>query len=193
MRTTMLVVCLAAFTLAAQTSPPAPPAPPVDAVKQALNLTDAQVTQLQQLQQSARTAAQPVVAQIRTRQQALDQAMRQTTPDPLTVGRLMVEIKGLQEQIRLNDEKFHAQAVALLTADQKTKLKTLEDAAKLQPAIGQAVGLNLIQPPPDAPGLRAPAGPMGMRGRGGPMGMRGPGGPGGPAPEGFRMRGPAHQ
>ncbi len=190
MRTTMLAVCLAALPLAAQPSSTAPPPRPVDALKQALNLTDAQVTQLQQLQQSARAAAQPVAAQIHTRQQALDQAMRQTSPDPLTVGRLMVEIKGLREQIRLSDEKFHAQAVALLTADQKTKLKTLEDAAKLQPAIGQAVALNLIQPPQGGPGMHGSVGPMGMRGRGGPMGMRGPGGP---VPEGFRMRGPARQ
>jgi Spy/CpxP family protein refolding chaperone len=185
MRITMLVVCLSAFVLAAQTAPTARPAPPVDAVKQALNLTDAQITQLEQLQQSARTAAQPLEAQIRTRQQALNQAMQQTSPDPLAVGRLMAEIKDLREQIRLTTGKLHSQAVALLTAEQKTKLKALEDAAKLQPAVGQAVMLNLIEPPQGAVGPHGLAGPMGRRG------FHGPGGPGGPAPEGFRMRGGA--
>lgn len=184
MRMTMLVVCLSALTVAAQTAPTARPAPPVDALKQALNLTGAQITQLEQLQQSARGAAQPLAAQIQTRRQALNQAMQQTAPDPLTVGRLMVEIKGLGEQIRLNGEKFRLQALALLTADQKAKLKTLEDAARLQPAIGQAVMLNLIEPPQGA------AGPRGMAG---PMGRRGFGGPGGPSPEAFRMRGGARR
>lgn len=184
MRTPMLLVCLFGLALNAQTPPAAGtrPAPPVDAVKQALALTDAQVTQLQQLQQSARAAAEPIVTQIRARQQSLKQAMEQTSPDPLTVGRLMVEIKGLNQQIRLNDQKFNAQAVALLTADQKAKLKGLEDAAKLRAAIGQAAALNLLQPPDDVA-----AGP------GGPGGPRGFGGPGGPGAERMRGRGMSRQ
>ena len=56
---------------------------------------------------------------------------------------------------------FLDQARNVLTTDQKTKLKTLEDASKLQDAACEAIFLNLIAPP-----ANTATGPQGRRGFG---------------------------
>ena len=159
MRMTLPVLFLCAAALVAQGPPPQPgAAPPLDAVKQALGLTDAQITQLQQLQRDRAQAVQPIFQQMQTRQTSLADALKATAPDPAAVGRLVVEMEGLRKQIRDSSEKYQKQAVATLTAAQQTKLKALEDAAKLRDAIGQATALNLLVPPEPgiARGFRGP-------------------------------------
>ncbi|MDP2997779.1 MAG: periplasmic heavy metal sensor [Bryobacterales bacterium] len=165
MKTTTLTVCLyglTVFTAAAQGPPPQPPAPAVNAVKEALNLTDGQLTQLRQVQQNRIQANRQLQDQIAERQRTLDQTLRQSAPDAVTVGNLVLDANKLRKQIRINDETYRGMAANVLTADQKKKLQDLENALKLRPAIEQALGLGLLAPPADqGPG----AGPMGFGSR----------------------------
>jgi len=88
----------------------------------------------------------------------------------------MREIDALQQSIAQKQTSAGDQARNSLTADQKAKLKALDDIRKSMPAIDQATALNLL----------APQGPA----------MHGPGmmrGPGGFAPEGFRRPGQPRQ
>ncbi|MCS6953451.1 MAG: Spy/CpxP family protein refolding chaperone [Bryobacterales bacterium] len=155
--------------------------PDFSELKTFLGLTDAQLTQLRDLRTQERQALRSVADQIAEKQGALRQALEAGSTDALRLGQLLVDIQNLRKQIEATNQTYRAQAVALLTADQKTKLAQLEAAAKLAPAIRQATALNLL----DSSG-GAPFGPgFGLRGLGrglglGPLGF-GPGTDPGPA------------
>ena len=140
----------------------------MDALKTFLNLTDSQVQGLQQIQQQERQANRTTLQTIRQNQANLDSMMQKGGADAATVGRLMVENQTLQSSMSKTRDSFSAQAANTLTADQKAKLKTLQDAVALMPAIHQAMGAGLLAPPQGASGLSSA-----MRFRGGP-GRHGP-------------------
>jgi Spy/CpxP family protein refolding chaperone len=154
-------------------------APPADAVKTQLGLTDAQVTALQQLRQQEATATQTIHQDIAAKQKSLRDQLNAGVTDAAALGRLLLDIEALRKRTETAHASYQTQAVATLTADQKTKLKTLEDAQKLQLAIMQAIGLNLLVPAEGMPGPGAPGGPgmQGPPGGGGRMMMRNPGPP----------------
>ena len=67
--------------------------------------------------------------------------------DALGIGSLTLEIHALRKNAADTRKKYQDMAVAALTADQKTRLKALQDAAKLVDTIQQAAGLGLLDPP----------------------------------------------
>lgn len=157
MKRIALVLCFAAGSMLAQ--PPvfgpgngngaAPGQLPANAfadVKAYLGLTDAQVTQLTQLLTQQRTAAQTLMDQIRTKEQALQTQLSQGSTNAAALGQLLIDIQALRKQVSGLQDTYRAQAVATLTADQKTKLAALDAAAKLQPTIHEANMLNLLAP-----------------------------------------------
>lgn len=125
-----------------------------DALKEYLALTDSQVTQLKDLRTKRFEAAKPIMEQIRTKSQELKTLLDGANPDPAKVGQLTVEIKQLREQVRNLRTSDQDAALAILTPEQKTKLKALEDALKLMPAAHQAVGLGLLEAPERPAGNR---------------------------------------
>jgi Spy/CpxP family protein refolding chaperone len=160
MKRTMFTAPWLAVTLMAQPAPPQ--APPVQALKQFLSLSDAQVTQLTQLRREQGQAVHLIAQQIREKETSLQRLLEGGGADAAAVGRLVLDINALRKQIRETDERYQAQARQVLTVAQQEKLGVLVEAAKLQPAIAQAVSLNLITPPqppapPSPPGR--PAGP----------------------------------
>ena len=122
------------------------PSPPVSEVKTYLSLSDSQIQALQQLRKQQADGNSPIFDQMHQKQQALQDALSKSK-DAAVIGQAMLDIEGLRKQIQDNDKRFHDLAVNSLTADQKTKLAKLEEAAKLDPAIQQATGLNLLTPP----------------------------------------------
>ncbi|MBL8296308.1 MAG: Spy/CpxP family protein refolding chaperone [Bryobacterales bacterium] len=154
-----------------------PGTPTFTEIKAYLTLTDSQVTSLQQLRQQEAEAVKTDMDTVRAKQTELRAAVDKG--DAATAGKLLVEISAIHKRIADARTRYYTNAVAVLTAAQKTKLQALEEAAKLMPTIGQARALNLLTQPERPAG----AGPMGM-GPGG-MGM-GPGGMGmGPGGMGF--------
>jgi Spy/CpxP family protein refolding chaperone len=160
----MIVMATAASLLAQRPGPHS--APSLDALKTYLNLTDSQVQGLQQIQQQERQANQTTMQTIRQNQANLDSMMQKGGADAATVGKLMVDIQTLQGSVSKTHDSFSAQAANTLTADQKTKLKTLQDAMALMPAIHQASALGLLTSPQGAAGTGATT--LFRRGPGGP-------------------------
>ena len=117
-----------------------------------LSLTDAQVTSLQQLRQSEMTALKPIFEQIGPLRQSLRTQEQSSGADATAVGKLVLSIQALEQQMTPIRSSFQQQALAVLTPEQKTKLAGLESAAALMPAIHQAAGLNLLTPPAGAEG-----------------------------------------
>jgi Spy/CpxP family protein refolding chaperone len=158
-----LIPLVAAVSLAAQPAPRGGgwPAAGLAEVKAYLSLTDAQVTSLEQLRQQQREAVRSDLEQIRVKQGELKAAVERS--DAATAGRLLIEIEGIHKRVQQAHERYRAQAIAVLNDAQKTKLKALEEAAKLMPLVGQAGALNLL-PPPELAGDgvgRGWIGPMG--------------------------------
>lgn len=143
------------------------------ALKTYLGLTDAQVEQMQTLRKQRAEAMQPEAAALRAKAQELRQLMQTSNPDPAKVGALTVELKQLREKATAARSSVDDQIKAVLTADQQAKLKDLEAAAKLGPAVRQAIGAGLIEAP-QMEGLGAGPGPLaqGLRGRAGARARR---------------------
>jgi hypothetical protein len=171
-RTLMLAAALAAAAFA---QPGAPAAPSFTEVKTYLSLTDSQITALQAVQRQLQTSIATLQQQIETKQADLQNRLSAGATDAAGAGRLLLDIQALRKQVDTAAGSFRDQAKNLLTADQKTKLKALEDASRLQPAIRQATGLLLLAPASPEPRM-------------GGFGGRGFGGPGGPATMGSRPR-----
>jgi hypothetical protein len=145
--------------------------PPVNELKSFLNLTDAQVASIQDANRSALQATRDLADKLRTNRQNLRSLSSQANPDSAAVGRLVIEGQSYAKQIAEGRAKARQTVLTLLSAEQKTKLKTLEEAMQLQGEIRAAQRLNLIGGASEGPeGPGGPGGP-GMRGRmGGPMG-----------------------
>jgi hypothetical protein len=115
-------------------------------LKQYLTLSDGQVQQLNglnagytrlTLQKSARTA------------QVYREIAEETTKptlDPMALGLRYVELEAIRRELADARKKLQDQSLAVLSDAQKTKLKTLDDARKLQPLISQAECENLLEP-----------------------------------------------
>jgi Spy/CpxP family protein refolding chaperone len=149
-RSLITAVCLAVPVLAQ--SPDSTSMLPVvprefDAVRQYLVLTDAQMNQLREIQESRMRADQAIYEQIHQRQIQLNALLREGSNDAQTVGRLLVEINGLQRQLPGSGAPYRTRAVAVLTDAQKQKLATLVEALQLGRAAGEATALNLIESP----------------------------------------------
>jgi Spy/CpxP family protein refolding chaperone len=130
-------------------------APNFDAIKTYLNLTDSQTQALQNIQQQDQEATRSAMRKMRQSQAMLDNLMQKGGADPATVGKLMLDIQEAQGSVSKAHGAFNAQAVNNLTEEQKTKLKTLQDALQLMPAIHQAMGLQLLGPPQEPSGAAA--------------------------------------
>ena len=123
-----------------------------DQVQSYLNLTDTQIQALKQLHESEMAALKPIMQQMAPLHQSLRTQMQGTGADAATAGKLVVSMQSLRQQIAATHASFKAQSLAVLTADQKTKLATLESAAALMPAIHQAMSLNLLARPEHSEG-----------------------------------------
>jgi hypothetical protein len=120
-----------------------PPQP--TALKEALVLTDDQVTRLQSMRKEQADANAASFQLIREKQKLLDDTLKAGGGSAAALGQLLLDIDAAKRGIQDIDKKYHTLALAVLTADQTTKLAQLEAALKLQPAAQQAIGLNLIQ------------------------------------------------
>jgi len=130
----------------------APGQPPVSEIKAYLSLTDTQITSITTALRTAADANRTLAEQMRTKQEALQTALTSGSTDAAAIGRAMLEIQAIRKQLEANHTKSLEQAASFLSADQKTKLKALEDAAKLQPVIHEAHALQLLAPPAGGPG-----------------------------------------
>jgi len=129
----------------------APPQPPIADLKSYLNLQDAQIQAFQQLRQTQMQATQGIHTEMASKQQALREQLDRGSTDAAALGKLLLEIEGLRKRLLQASETYRAQAVNILTAEQKSKLAALEQAQKLEPAVRQAQMLGLLLPPEPGP------------------------------------------
>jgi hypothetical protein len=116
-------------------------------LKQYLGLSDAQMTSLQAIQNTRNQSQQAIYQQINDKNQQIYQLLDSGTGTATQIGQLMLDIRTLEKQLTTIDGPLRTQALAVLTADQKTKLAKLAEAMQLQTPAWQAVNLLLIESP----------------------------------------------
>jgi len=161
---------------------PAMPMQPPDfsALKTYLNLSDVQLQKLMLAREQAATQAdekvKSLMPQIRDQRIALQGLLDTGTNDPAAVGKMMLELHALEKQVQQAGEAARNSQLSVLTAEQRTKFKAIEEAAALPTATRDAMRLGLVPSPRNAPGLDMPEREM-PRQDGGPRGP-GPNAPG---------------
>ena len=145
-----------------------------DALKNYLNLQDSQIQSLQQLRQQEMQALRPLATELAARYRSLREQLDRGSTDAAALGKLLLEAEAVRKRLIQTRDSYRNQALNVLTAEQKNKLASLEQARKLAPVIWQAQALGLLAPP--EPGQMP--GP-GLRGLGRGFGVM-PGGPLGP-------------
>jgi len=126
------------------------------ALKSFLNLTDAQIRQMQQAREKAATDAaekeKTVRPQIEEKHRALADLMEKDSADATAVGKTMLDIRGLERQIKSAHEAVRTAGINVMNPEQKAKFKAIQDAANLPAATRQAQRLGLVPGPPQGQG-----------------------------------------
>jgi len=143
-------------------------APSIAEITAYLTLNPTQVSQLQEIQTKLMTSTQSTAQSIDTKQQALQTALQKGGSSAATLGQMLLDIETLRKQLTDARTAANTSALLVLNADQKTKVKALDAASQLAPDIHEAVMLNLLLPPANAPGPRGPGG-FGPQSRRGPQ------------------------
>jgi len=140
----VLASFLAIASAVSAQSPGAPPGPPPELVlREVLGLNDAQLAALRDLVQARAAAAGAIEQQVEQRRQVLSTALSAASPDPATVGAIVVSIASLQKQFGQAQEGFRNGFLALLNDEQKSRvgfIQGVETALKAAGALHQ-IGL----------------------------------------------------
>jgi Spy/CpxP family protein refolding chaperone len=140
-----VVVLLAAAVAVAQPVPPAGPlsARPQAALAAYLQLTPDQIAAWQQIHKDTAAAVKPLADNARNLQKQLEAAVKAASPDPATVGKLVLSLHSVRDQIRTARDNSKAKLLGVLTPEQKTKFDAFQAAASFM--------RRRMGPPPAAP------------------------------------------
>lgn len=156
----ILTVLAVALPVAAQTAPPRlgapPPTPdpvfgeldldnaqaahiPAERAKEivirTLGLSEAQQTEWQAMLDGLRNTVEPLADQLRDVEAALRDLLGQSDPDPTAIGELILQGKGLREQIGAAHHAYLQAFEEMLTVEQKAKLAFLRRAQMVVPLL----------------------------------------------------------
>ena len=146
----LLKVVLAGVAIAAAWGQaPSPPIPydPFAQVKQFLGLTADQSSKLDSIQTQYQLLAQNKLARVGQVNQEIDQETAKPSLDAAALGVRYLELEVICREMQSAAAGIPVSSLAVLTDPQKIKLKQLEDASKLAPAISQAQTLGLLPGP----------------------------------------------
>jgi hypothetical protein len=125
-----------AVPIAAQTPPPSGGPPPEYVLKEVLGFSDQQLAVFRDLAQARASAAEALRRQIEDRQRALSDALSVPSPDPATVGPLVISINSLQKQFGQIEAGFQNGFLGLLSDEQKSKLGFIQSVEAALRAAG---------------------------------------------------------
>ncbi len=168
----VLTVVALALPLAAQTAPPRlgapPPAPnpgfgelafdnaqgahiPPERAKEivirTLGLTEAQQADWQRMLDDLHATLEPLRDQLKDVEEALRDLLGQSNPDPTEVGKLILQGKGLREQMGAAHQAYLQAFEGMLTVEQNGKLAFLRRAEHVVPLLPAFNMFGLLPPP----------------------------------------------
>jgi uncharacterized membrane protein len=119
---------------------------PVAVVAHVLELSEDQVTAWTEILHARQAAIEPLAQRAQAVQQQIGRALESTNPDAPTIGRALIEMKGLQGQIATANTHAAAQFELLLTSDQRERLKGIRAGAQVCPVIPAFQATGIVSP-----------------------------------------------
>ena len=152
----------------AQPNAPRPMDGDLSGLRTYLNLTEAQVSQLRQAGDRARRDAEEKARtngpEIQEKRMALEDLLAKGTTDATAVGRLMLDIRSLEKQVRDAHEAVRTSQLNILTPEQRNRFREIEEEASRPQAIQEARRLGMVNGPPQGqPVMQNQPGPIGPR------------------------------
>jgi len=141
---------------------PSTPLQPLVELREFLQITDSQYTALMQNMNDYQRHVSDRQSRMSTLQSEIAEETARESPNPAELGTRYAELEYIRRAIVDESKLLQQRNVALLTDPQKSRLKILEDAWKLSPAIYQAQLILLMERPPNvtfAFGLLRPSDP----------------------------------
>ena len=123
------------------------PFDPFAEVKQFFGLTADQSSKIDSIQTQYQLLAQNKLARVGQVNQEIDLETAKPDLDATAIGVRYLELEVICREIKAAATGISVSSLAVLTDAQKIKLKQLEDASKLAPAISQAQTLGLLSGP----------------------------------------------
>jgi Spy/CpxP family protein refolding chaperone len=140
-----IILCPAAWSQPPADPPPPPGgAGPLEIVANILGLAPDQVHAWADLLQAREAAVRPLAEQVHAREESLRHFLESPQPDPMAVGALVLEIRGLHQEIGRIAERTRFAMQQILTADQHERLERLRQAAQVCPAVPPLQALGLL-------------------------------------------------
>lgn len=144
MKLAFLAGFLAIYSAAAQTPPDQRLYPSFYLVQDFLELTEAQTRNILGNNEQYNRWSRDKQARIATVQTEITWETASETLDPHALGLRYMEVELICREMLEQAKEFRTRNLALLTADQRSKLKALEDAISVIPLLVQANSGNLI-------------------------------------------------
>jgi hypothetical protein len=151
-----LILCAVSF---AQVPTPAPVFLPrfPESLKIYLGLNDTQITRILQFNTDYFQFEQQKNARAAQVQGEIALEIVKPSLDPMSIGLRYVELEAIRRELTDRRKQLSDNLQGVLTADQRTKLKTLTEAMALQPVIAAAQCENLLPQQPPFPANVIPA------------------------------------
>jgi Spy/CpxP family protein refolding chaperone len=109
-------------------------------LQKSLKLNPTQVSSIRQLAQKRRESLQTIRDESRPKFQQLMSMLKQPNPDPATVGRTVIELKGIHEQARMKQSDFENQLASILNPSQRQTVDYLRNQGPTTMAL-RSIGL----------------------------------------------------
>ena len=113
----------------------------LNVLQSSLSLNPSQVTTIRKLARQRRESLQTIRDESRPKFQQLMSMLKQPNPDPATVGRAVIELKGIHEQARMKQSDFEKEVSSVLNPTQRQTVDNLRSQA---PTFMALRGIGLI-------------------------------------------------
>jgi hypothetical protein len=124
-------------------SPPPPPNP-IEVVAEFLNLSDEQVELWLGLLDDFKANQWDLINQIEPLEKDLKEILNSESPDPASIGNIVIQIDNLRKEMKLNEETYRENFQLLLNEEQLEKYIMLKSAFKLAPLFPAFQDTHLI-------------------------------------------------
>ena len=117
---------------------------PVLVVANVLQLTEPQVRDLVKIIQDRDAAIRPIAENVHATQTALAELLGTTTPDPMKVGELVIQMHHGEKRVEEISQTAAATFANTLTSEQQQRMEYVIQAAQIAPAVPAFKALGLI-------------------------------------------------
>jgi Spy/CpxP family protein refolding chaperone len=130
--------------------------PPGAALQAVLGLDEKQAQSLRQLQREMAGKLDEAQFQLRQKQGTLMDQLEQEEPDGSALVSTVKSIHALRKQVGEIEKEFQAKASAVLNEQQKSRLKSFQEARQIPRAMREAARFALVRPMGAGPGGPVP-------------------------------------